>query len=502
MHRPAFPSLTCALLSAVVALLLLAPAEAQDTTPPTLHTLAFPEQAQAVADSSVNHFFSAQAEATDAGAGVQYFELAYARRANGEFLLDEGFVVRTLAEECLLSGSSANGIYDLDLRVPAGAGAGTYRLTTVRLADASGQIRDYAVDSPGSVPGLAGADAVVVAAQGQIPLPPVTGDPAPPVIKEGAIAPGHADFSSGSAVFAVCEIDVADIGSGVGSLYVWWAAPDNSSVFLTSADATESLTGGNLSDGRLRLRVPFPATAPSGLWKASAILAKDRAGNMTQATGTQFPTPLTFLVHRGDEDGDGRITDDVFPHDPSEWADFDGDGIGDNADTDDDGDGLPDVWETILGLDPRNPDDGDEDPDGDGLTNQQEFAFRTHPFRPDTDGDGILDSQEPSLANTHPTKSDTDGDGYVDGTELDEGSSPTSGAMRPAFTAKPAGEPGNRFTALSFVSRLGATYRIEFTTNLRSWFPILENVAGTGRRLNLSLPPTSELSGYYRVVEQ
>ena len=34
---------------------------------------------------------------------------------------------------------------------------------------------------------------------------------------------------------------------------------------------------------------------------------------------------------------------DLFPLDPSEWADFDGDGVGDNADLDDDNDLVLDV---------------------------------------------------------------------------------------------------------------------------------------------------------------
>jgi len=42
-----------------------------------------------------------------------------------------------------------------------------------------------------------------------------------------------------------------------------------------------------------------------------------------------------------DYDGDGyNNTEDAFPHDKTDWTDLDGDGVGDNADTDDDGDGV------------------------------------------------------------------------------------------------------------------------------------------------------------------
>ena len=52
--------------------------------------------------------------------------------------------------------------------------------------------------------------------------------------------------------------------------------------------------------------------------------------------------------HSHDSDGDGVPNEeDAFPYDPSEWTDSDGDGIGDNGDTDDDNDGILDVFDFV-----------------------------------------------------------------------------------------------------------------------------------------------------------
>ena len=75
-----------------------------------------------------------------------------------------------------------------------------------------------------------------------------------------------------------------------------------------------------------------------------------------------------------DTDGDGicdgpsavagvcQAGPDAFPTDPTEWLDFDGDGIGDEADDDDDNDGITDADEREAGTDPLDP-----DTDGDGV---------------------------------------------------------------------------------------------------------------------------------------
>ena len=62
--------------------------------------------------------------------------------------------------------------------------------------------------------------------------------------------------------------------------------------------------------------------------------------------------------------------------------DFDGDGIADFADADDDDDQIPDDWEIAHGLNRYNAADADEDPDGDGFTNLEEYIADTVPTDP------------------------------------------------------------------------------------------------------------------------
>ena len=79
------------------------------------------------------------------------------------------------------------------------------------------------------------------------------------------------------------------------------------------------------------------------------------------------------------------------------------------------GDGMPDYWEALHGLDPM-ADDADGDLDGDGLSNVQEFQHATDPENPDTDGDGLSDSAEVALG-TRPRSMDSDDDGVIDSTD-------------------------------------------------------------------------------------
>lgn len=134
---------------------------------------------------------------------------------------------------------------------------------------------------------------------------------------------------------------------------------------------------------------------------------------------------------RPDRDGDG-VEDlwDAFVNDPSESSDNDSDGIGDNADLDDDNDGLPDAWEiqncrkveSSVNCDSGNPLfhpmvaelAEHNDYDNDGLTNTEELQLGTDPRKKDSDGDLIWDSWE-YIIESDPLVFDSNLDPDLDG---------------------------------------------------------------------------------------
>ena len=127
--------------------------------------------------------------------------------------------------------------------------------------------------------------------------------------------------------------------------------------------------------------------------------------------GQYYPVEFTIVVDEdgiddgslpGDADGDG-VGDvlDAFPNDPNEWTDTDDDNIGNNADTDDDSDGLLDT-EEIASNPQTNPLEADTDGDGycDGAIRVQSVCIEGDVFPTDSsewkdsDGDGIGDNSD------------------------------------------------------------------------------------------------------------
>ena len=115
----------------------------------------------------------------------------------------------------------------------------------------------------------------------------------------------------------------------------------------------------------------------------------------------------------GDRDGDGVPDEsDLFPDDPEDYADFDGDGLGDNADPDDDGDGVGDNSDAFP-LDSSEfldtdldgiGNNADTDDDGDRIEDSLDLFPLDGREWQDTDGDGLGDNADP----------DDDGDGVED----------------------------------------------------------------------------------------
>ncbi len=163
-----------------------------------------------------------------------------------------------------------------------------------------------------------------------------------------------------------------------------------------------------------------------------------------------------FLPRPDDIDGDGLPDawesavglDPAVAHGPQgAFADDDLDGLTHLAEyqagtnphlADSDGDGLPDGWEILHGFDPLDlgVSDASRDDDGDNLTNLQEFEIGTHPAKADTDDDGLPDGWEITHAlnplHVSDAQSDADGDGFSNLAEYLFGTSPiTADASMP-----------------------------------------------------------------------
>ncbi len=111
-----------------------------------------------------------------------------------------------------------------------------------------------------------------------------------------------------------------------------------------------------------------------------------------------------------DRDHDGvPDLDDALPEDASEQFDADGDLIGDNADLDDDNDGMPDAYELLNDFDPLDAADAALDKDGDSFSNLAECQAGSDPddpnsvpvaapvasaTPPDSDADGVPDASD------------------------------------------------------------------------------------------------------------
>lgn len=217
-----------------------------------------------------------------------------------------------------------------------------------------------------------------------------------------------------------------------------------------AADLADGIIDGNVNGvparqinaSTLQVLQQNPATLPIPNSPTNQTVAEVQAILVTEAATTAPTTPVTELDAGGsitttptpaetnpDSDNDGVLNaDDAFPGDPAESVDSDGDGIGDNADTDDDNNGILDVDEgkpvNVTAVDTDGDGIDDFFPDNcpaafnPSQTNTDELLAASDTLGDacdsDDDGDGVLDIADAfPLDDTESVDTDNDGIGDV-----------------------------------------------------------------------------------------
>ncbi|MCX6807282.1 MAG: thrombospondin type 3 repeat-containing protein [Patescibacteria group bacterium] len=140
--------------------------------------------------------------------------------------------------------------------------------------------------------------------------------------------------------------------------------------------------------GERRLRIKVTALSPDSNPKNDVVIQNVFADNDFDRDGIGDALDP-------DDDNDG-VPDarDQFPKNAKEWQDTDSDGTGDNADTDDDNDGITDMDELKIGTSPYL-----KDTDGDKFIDSEDVFPLDAKEWLDTDKDGIGNNADPDDDN-------------------------------------------------------------------------------------------------------
>lgn len=164
------------------------------------------------------------------------------------------------------------------------------------------------------------------------------------VLVAGQISLG-ADFAVGSggvlqATTMQIQLPIARAGDDQGVASQSMVTMDGSASEAPGGHI-ESYQWHQLSGSPILLQTPDQAIATFAAPAVSVNTALGFELEITDQYGFTAGDQIVITVAPSDRDSDGIPDDhDAFPDDPNEAYDFDGDGMGDNADTDRDGDGV------------------------------------------------------------------------------------------------------------------------------------------------------------------
>ena len=237
-----------------------------------------------------------------------------------------------------------------------------------------------------------------------------------PLIEDATTAPTaeqlHSTIAYRAAIEALSAVLVNADNSGS-------ASPDVALNALAEDLADDGDINGSVAAADLNLRTTLQNANPALLkipdtntlvTAIRTVLEAEQAdtGSTTDVTGVVTTLDITAASSSPDRDGDGVLnTTDAFPDDPTETLDTDGDGIGNNADTDDDGDGIADTKPDNC---PLVFNAGQKDSDRDGIGDACDATNKL-----DSDGDGVADVVDncPTVANAGQADRDLDGKGNL-----------------------------------------------------------------------------------------